>query len=36
MGADVCRYGGVFCDNPLMVLVGSGLAAVWGAFVSVR
>jgi hypothetical protein len=36
MSADVCRYGGVFCDNPLMVLVGAGLAAVWGAFVSVR
>jgi hypothetical protein len=34
--ADVCRYGGAFCDNPIIVLVGAGLAAVWGAFVSVR
>mgnify|MGYP000044063923 CR=1 FL=1 len=34
--ADVCRYGGMFCDNPFIVLVGAGLAAVWGAFVSVR
>ena len=34
--ADVCRYGGVFCDNPMIVLVGAGLAAIWGAFVSVR
>jgi hypothetical protein len=34
--ADVCRYGGMFCDNPHIVLVGAGLAAVWGAFVSVR
>jgi hypothetical protein len=33
---EVCRYGGAFCDNPLMVFVGAGLAAVWGAFVSVR
>ena len=36
MSADVCRYGSAFCDNPFMVLVGAGLAAVWGAFVSVR
>ena len=34
--ADVCRYGGMFCDNPFYVLVAAGLAAVWGAFVSVR
>jgi hypothetical protein len=34
--ADVCRYGSMFCDNPFYVLVGAGLAAVWGAFVSVR
>ena len=34
--ANVCRYGGTFCDNPVIVLVGAGLAAVWGAFVSVR
>jgi hypothetical protein len=34
--ADVCRYGSTFCDNPHYVLVGSGLAAVWGAFVSIK
>jgi hypothetical protein len=34
--ADVCRYGGVFCDNPVYVLTGAGLAAVWGKFVSIR
>jgi hypothetical protein len=36
MSRDVCRYGGVFCDNPLLVLVGAALAAAWGAFVSIR
>lgn len=36
LGADVCRYGGPFCDHPLWLLAGAGLAAVWGAFVSVR
>ena len=35
-GADMCRYGSMFCDNPHYVLVGAGLAAVWGMFVSVR
>jgi hypothetical protein len=34
--ADVCQYGGTFCDNPVYVLVGAGLAAVWGKFVSIR
>jgi hypothetical protein len=34
--SDVCRYGGTFCDNPHYVLVGAGLAAVWGKFVSIR
>jgi hypothetical protein len=34
--ADVCRNGGMFCDNPTLVLVGAGLAAVWGKFVSIR
>jgi hypothetical protein len=36
LGAEMCRYGDTFCDNPLYVLVGAGLAAVWGAFVSIR
>jgi hypothetical protein len=35
-GADVCRYGSTFCDNPVYVLAGAALAAIWGAFVSVR
>jgi hypothetical protein len=36
LGVEMCRYGGVFCDNPIYVLVGAGLAAAWGAFVSIR
>jgi hypothetical protein len=32
----VCRMGGMFCDNPSIVLVAAGLAAVWGKFVSIR
>jgi hypothetical protein len=35
-GATMCQYGSSFCDNPLLVLVAAGLAAVWGAFVSIR
>jgi hypothetical protein len=35
-GADMCRYGSTFCDNPVYLLVGAVLAAVWGGFVSVR
>jgi hypothetical protein len=36
LGVEMCRYGGMFCDKPYYVLVGAILAAVWGAFVSVR
>jgi hypothetical protein len=36
LGVEMCRYGSTFCDNPIYVLVGGILAAVWGAFVSVR
>jgi hypothetical protein len=36
LSADVCRYGDTFCDNPVYVLAGAGLAAVWGKFVSIR
>lgn len=36
LGVEMCRYGDTFCDNPIYVLVGAGLAAVWGALVSVR
>jgi len=34
--ADVCSYGGPFCMHPQYVLVGAGLAAAWGKFVSIR
>jgi hypothetical protein len=36
IGVAMCRYGSTFCDNPFYVLVGAILAAIWGAFVSVR
>jgi hypothetical protein len=36
LGGDVCRYGGMFCDSPHYVLTAAGLAAAWGAFVSVK
>jgi hypothetical protein len=36
VGDGVCQYGSVFCENPQYVLTGAVLAAVWGAFVSVR
>jgi hypothetical protein len=36
LGVTMCQYGSPFCDNPLLVLTGAGLAACWGAFVSVR
>ena len=35
-GADVCRYGSMFCDSPHYVLTAAGLAAIWGAFVSIK
>ena len=35
-GAELCKSGGTFCDNPVHLLVAAGLAAAWGAFVSVR
>lgn len=35
-GAEVCNYGGTFCDRPEYILVAAGLAAAWGTFVSVR
>jgi hypothetical protein len=35
-GVGMCRYGGTFCDSPVYVLAGAALAAIWGAFVSVR
>jgi hypothetical protein len=36
VGVEMCRYGSLFCDNPVYVLVGAILAALWGAFVSIR
>ena len=36
LSAEMCQYGGAFCDNPVYVLAGAGLAAIWGMFVSVR
>ena len=35
-GVTMCQYGSTFCDSPLYLLVAAGLAAAWGAFVSVR
>ncbi|MCP3464904.1 hypothetical protein [Bradyrhizobium sp. CCGUVB23] len=35
-GATVCTYGSAFCDNPIYVVTGAGLAAAWGMFVSIR
>jgi hypothetical protein len=36
LGVEMCRYGSTFCDNPVYVLAGAILAALWGAFVSIR
>ena len=36
VSADVCQYGGMFCDKPHYVFAGAVLAAVWGKFVSMR
>jgi hypothetical protein len=35
-GADVCSYGGVFCDNPAVVFTAAALSAAWGMFVSIK
>jgi hypothetical protein len=36
LGVEMCRYGSAFCSSPIYVLAGAVLAALWGAFVSVR
>jgi hypothetical protein len=36
LGVEMCRYGSTFCNSPSYVLTGAILAALWGAFVSVR
>ena len=35
-GLTMCTYGSAFCDNPVIVVAGAGLAAAWGMFVSIR
>lgn len=35
-GAQMCLYGDTFCRHPVYLLVGAGLAAAWGALVSMR
>ena len=35
-GVAMCQYGSTFCDNPIYVLAGAILAALWGGFVSIR
>jgi hypothetical protein len=36
LGVEMCRYGVTFCEHPFWLLVAAALAAVWGAFVSIR
>ncbi|MBR0712959.1 hypothetical protein [Bradyrhizobium liaoningense] len=35
-GVTMCTYGSAFCENPMIVFAGAGLAAAWGMFVSIR
>jgi hypothetical protein len=36
LGDEMCRYGDMLCEKPIYVLAAAILAALWGAFVSVR
>jgi len=36
LGKTLCRYGDTFCDHPFYLLIAAGIAALWGAFVSIR
>jgi hypothetical protein len=36
IGKTMCTYGDVFFEHPAYVLVGAGIAALWGTFVSIR
>ena len=36
LGVQMCRYGSTLRQNPFYILVAAALAAVWGAFVSVK
>jgi len=35
-GKTMCNYGDTFCQHPVYVLVGAGIAAAWGTFVSIK
>jgi hypothetical protein len=35
-GTTMCTYGDTFCNHPVYVLVGAGLVALWGTFVSMK
>ncbi|WP_024578021.1 MULTISPECIES: hypothetical protein [unclassified Afipia] len=35
-GKTMCNYSDTFCQHPVYVLVGAGIAAAWGAFVSIK
>jgi hypothetical protein len=36
VGSQLCRFGDLFCDKPIYLLVAAALAVIWGAVVSVR
>ncbi len=36
IGTTMCAYGDTFCQHPAYVLVGAGIAALWGTFVSIK
>jgi hypothetical protein len=36
IGSQMCLYGDAFCRQPVYVLIGAGIAAAWGAFVSIK
>ncbi|EKS38070.1 hypothetical protein HMPREF9695_01910 [Afipia broomeae ATCC 49717] len=36
LGKTMCNYGETFCRHPVYVLVGAGIAAAWGTFVSIK
>jgi hypothetical protein len=34
-GVAMCNYGDTFCTHPSYLLIGLGVSAAWGAFVSI-
>lgn len=36
IGKTMCLYSDTFCRQPGYVLIGAGIAAVWGTFVSIK